>query len=142
MCTSSSTTRILELNAAAIASIDHLPVRPMSSGHEGNVNAGPLAAALRVRAPLHPGGARPLVTARSQHQLQRVAEQTETVANLLLEVATVRKVEEADVVHEDHNRRGLGAGLSPVAQLQAPALVARRWMLEESVAQHLVQLVG
>jgi hypothetical protein len=39
MCTSSSTTRILELNAAAIASIDHAHVRPLSEGHEGNVNA-------------------------------------------------------------------------------------------------------
>src|ERR1700737_581639 len=79
---------------------------------------------------------RALLPTGPQDQLQRVAEEAEAVADLLLEVPPVGEVEQARVVDEENDRWSLTAGLGRVAQLEPPALEARWRMREEGLAQH------
>src|SRR5712691_5535739 len=131
MCFSSSTTRILEVIDPPIASIDHSNVR------------GPFYMCQRnVMASLLGSGPVPASLIGAQDQFDRVANESETVPNLLLEVAPVGEVKEARVVDEHHDGGGFAGGLRRVTELEAAALEARRRMLEERLAQNSIQLVG
>src|SRR6266446_5561370 len=144
MCASSSTTRTLKLKAA-IPSIHHHPVIRVSAGHDGNVNelAIHLPAARGGRDPLAgPGWGRTAVLTRAQNQLQRIAYEAEPLPDRLFQVAPVRKMEQADVVDEHHDRRRLGRRLGGITEPEAAALVARWWMLHEGLPQDAVELVG
>src|SRR6266545_8174081 len=144
MCFSSSTTSTFELIAAPIASIDHRQVRRLSYRCERNVNAGYFASpprspgATRVRAWLGRGGTSALFSPESK--LQRIAEQTEPVADLLLQVAPVGEVQQVRVVDEQHHGRGLATRLGGVRKPEPPALVAGRGVLEERLTQDPVEL--
>src|SRR5438309_5189147 len=106
MCFSSSTTRILEVIGAPTASIDHYEIRRVFYTCEGNVN-GLFCGSWPIPAPL----------IRTQDKLDRVANQPETVADLLLEVAPVREVEQVRVVDKQHDRWRFAGGLGRVAEL-------------------------
>src|SRR6266511_649067 len=71
----------------------------------------------------------------AQDQSQRVACDAETVADLLLQIAPVGEVQQAGVVDEKHDGGRLVAGLRGVGELEAPAFVAWRGMLEKGFAQ-------
>src|ERR1700758_1283699 len=72
----------------------------------GNIRSGATAispTSTRTKSfPRCPSGTRDLTSVglRSQHKLQRVSEQSEAVADPLLEVAPVREMQKARVVHE------------------------------------------
>src|SRR5436190_13310182 len=133
MCFSSSTTRIFGLIVPPIASLDHRGVKAMFYRCERTVR----------RLLLRGSCTRPAALFGAQHELDRVAHQTEPVANLLLEVAAVAEMQEVGVVHEQNHRGRLvlgsralrsPGGLCRVGQPQAPALVARRRVLLERLA--------
>src|SRR5260370_25742168 len=132
MCASSSTTRTLKLKAA-IPSIHHHPVIPVSAGHDGNVNE--LAMGFG-------SGLGPSVGARAQNQLQRIAHEAEPLPDRLFQVAPVGKMEQSDVVDEHHDRRRLRRRLAGITEPEAAALVARWWVLHEGLPQDAAELVG
>src|SRR3989442_9530448 len=119
MCGWSTTTGIFEV-IGDIPSIDHRAVSALSRLRDRNVNS-PCCFRLGP------------ILAGPEHELDRVAQQSEPVADLPLQVATVGEVEQPDVVHEQHNSRRLRARLRAVAEAQAPALVAGRRMLVEGL---------
>src|SRR5260370_17136845 len=154
MCASSSTTRTLKLKAA-IPSIHHHPVIPVSAGHDGNVNElamgfgsglGPglptcgEVSPRAFRAPAGWGGTAVLTS--PENQLQRIATEAEPLPDRLFQVAPVGKMEQADVVDEHHDRRRLRRRLGGITEPEAAALVTRGWMLHEGLPQDAVELVG
>src|SRR5882762_3202761 len=68
--------------------------------------------------------------------------QAEALADRLLQIPPVREVEQANVVDEHDHGWALRSCLGGISKPEAPALEARGWMLHESLAQHLVELVG
>src|SRR5438045_9591047 len=86
----------------------------------------------------------------AEHQLDGIADQTEALPDLFLQVAAVREVQEARVVDEEDDRGRFVCSmcalraprrLSRVREFEAAPLVARRRVLEKRLTEHLVELV-
>src|SRR5438094_6073955 len=96
MCFSSSTTRIFEFIVAPMASNSSPRRQPAVLQRSAKCNRGLFC----------PPGPRPAPLFRPEDELERVADQAEAIADLLLQVAPVREVQQAGVVDDyDQGRR-------------------------------------
>ena len=106
------------------------------AGRGGCLGSPPGAFARRRRAAARTR--RPL----AEHEPDRRAEETERLAQPVLEVAPVAEVDRARLAGEEHERRRRDGHLRRVEQLRAPALDRRRLLARRGVAHDPVQLAG
>src|SRR5450759_829721 len=166
MWSSSSTTSTLELIGRAIASRDHHSITELCPEDDRNVNTGPKRSGSLLHSEASGGplcgrsslrrswwsgtarlvasclGSTALARVGAKHDPDRVSHQAEPISDLLLQVPPVGKVQQSDIVDEQHDGRRFGAGLGGIANLQALAFEARRRMLIKRVSEQPVELVG
>ena len=66
----------------------------------------------------------------------------EHLADLILDISLIRKMEQLGIIAEDNEHRRLDRRLSDVVYLEPSALICRRLNAHNSVAEHIVEHTG